>query len=160
MAVTLAFYKGTLAENDHAKLFDRAVCWRTGGRFSHVEIVLGPIPGSRLSLCMSSSVRDSGVRIKGIDLTTGRWELVQIEGNSADTLLWFTEHLGQPYDALGLLVWVFPWRLEDRSAWFCSEACAAALGLPRSWSISPNDLYRWTQPGDCLLTPSGPSMGG
>lgn len=29
---------------------------------------------------------------------------------------------------------------ENRRRWFCSEWCAAALGLPESWRWSPNDL--------------------
>lgn len=149
----LAFYKGTRAENPHAKLFDRLVCWRTRGRFSHCEIVGDRRPDG-LHMCMSSSFRDGGVRIKAIDLASGRWDLVQIDADSQPAAQWFAAHIGQPYDAFSLLGWVLPWRVSDRRTWFCSEACAASLGIPRSWEISPNDLYRlamkgphsWTSP--------------
>ena len=29
---------------------------------------------------------------------------------------------------------------HNRRRWFCSEWCAAALGLPDGWRWSPNDL--------------------
>ena len=29
---------------------------------------------------------------------------------------------------------------QNRRRWFCSEWCAAALGLPDGWRWSPNDL--------------------
>lgn len=140
MTITIAFYKGTREENPLARLFDRLVCWRTHGRFSHVEIVRG-LRTDGLAICMSSSWRDDGVRIKAIDLTSGRWELVQIPGDVEHAASWFADHLGQPYDAFGLLAWVLPWRVSDRRAWFCSEACAQALGLAESWHTSPNDLF-------------------
>jgi hypothetical protein len=136
MVVTLAFYKGTLAENDHAKLFDRVVCWRTRGRFSHVELVL---PNG---FCASSSFRDGGVRFKRIDLNSGRWELVQYEGDPSEACRWFAAHENAQYDAFSLLAFAVPWRMSDARRWYCSEAVATALGLWDSPDkISPNLLY-------------------
>ncbi|HYF18683.1 MAG TPA: hypothetical protein VEA40_12515 [Ramlibacter sp.] len=137
MTVTLAFYLGTRAENPKARLFDQLVCaWpRSAGRFSHVELV-GPD-----GVCFSSSKRDGGVRGKRIDLASGRWVLARHAGDERRALEWFFRHHGEPYDTAGLLGFVLPWRTQDRRAWFCSEAVAAALGLPRSWELSPNHLY-------------------
>jgi hypothetical protein len=156
--ITLAFYKGTAAENPSARFFDQLVCWRTHGRFSHCEIVVDPATG----LCASSSLRDHGVRFKYINLHSGRWELVTVPGDVDKAVEWFKAREGAPYDWFGLLAWAVPWRVDRRGRWFCSESCAAALGLPQPWGISPNDLYHiavstsiltgnWPQPaGDCL----------
>lgn len=139
----LAFYKGTLDENPGALLFDRLTCWRTGSRFSHCELVEVPNRQGIAQLCCSSSFRDKGVRSKWIDLTSGRWVLVEVPSLKVEPALhWFMEHAGAPYDWFGLLGWVFPWRVSMREWWFCSEACAEALGLPESWKTSPGDLYR------------------
>lgn len=140
--VTLAFYKGTSAENPKARPFDRLTCWRTRSRFSHVELVVttGDITG--LSNCWSSSFRDQGVRPALIDLASGRWVLVEVPDLSLqDAVKWFELHQGAPYDWFGLLGWVLPWRVSNRAWWFCSEACAEALGLLESWKTSPGDLY-------------------
>lgn len=141
MSLELAFYKGTRAENPASRLFDRIVCWRTGGRFSHVEIVCTTVSDGR-TVCASSSFRDGGVRFKTIDLNTGRWERVTVDGDHSAAVFWFSEHEDQPYDWFGLLGWVFPWRVSNRRWWFCSEAVSEALGIPDSWRISPSDLYR------------------
>ena len=47
--------------------------------------------------------------------------------------------MGQPYDWFGTVGVVFKTR-QRGDKWFCSEWCAAALGLPDSWRWSPNDL--------------------
>jgi hypothetical protein len=139
----LAFYKGTKAENPQAKLFDQAVCWWTfsAGRFSHVELVVnGP---DNAATCLSSSYRDGGVREKIIDLTSGRWVLVDINADKAVALNWFMKHEGKRYDVPGLFGFVFPFRMHIRHWWFCSESCAEALGLSRSWEYHPNKLYEY-----------------
>lgn len=146
MKVTLAFYKGQRSENDHALLFDRLVCWRTASRFSHVELVLEEMPGGR-ARCASSSLRDGGVRVKEIDLRTGRWVLATVEGDIDDARDWFRRHDGLPYDWFSLLGWVLPWRVSFWRWWFCSEAVAESLGRPRSWRISPDDLFKTAEVG-------------
>ncbi len=137
--IQVAFYKG------RTRLFDRLVQWWTRGPYSHCEIVID-------GLCHSSSWLDGGVRVKSIDLASGRWDLVDIEAdlvvNEAAVRAWFAQHAGQQYDLAGLLGFVLPWRTEDRRRWFCSEACAEALWYPRSWTISPNRLARMLATGD------------
>ena len=51
----------------------------------------------------------------------------------------WTETRGQGYDLPGAFGVVFGLP-ENRRRWFCSEWCAAALGLPAGWRWSPNDL--------------------
>jgi hypothetical protein len=152
--ITLAFYKGTRAENPKARVFDRLVCWRTGGRFSHCELVQDII--SPHGLCWSASLRDGGVRQKWIDLASGRWELVTIPGDKAAAVAWFEAHRGAPYDWFGLLGWVVPWRMSVQRWWYCSESCGAAAGLPPDTTrrLSPSDLYRWAVAQQDNTTPT------
>jgi hypothetical protein len=136
-----AFYKGTLQENPGAKLFDRLVCWRTRGRFSHVELV-----ADGKALCFSSSLRDGGVRAKQINLHTGRWVLVELPdaGNVmlGSAMKWFRVHAGAGYDWFSLLAFVVPLPLRDSRRWYCSEAVGMATRLWTSRrKISPNKLF-------------------
>ncbi|UUZ68071.1 hypothetical protein LP416_27790 [Polaromonas sp. P2-4] len=119
--------------------------WWTRGPYSHCELVID-------GLCFSSSLRDGGVRVKRIDLTTGRWDVVTVQADAQHARDWFYAHLGAGYDAAGLLGFVLPWRTQDRRRWFCSEACAEALLMPESWAISPNGLARLVGVADDLLT--------
>ena len=130
----IAYYTG------RRLLFDRLVQWWTGGPYSHCELVLNGV-------CHSASLRDGGVRSKVIDLTTGRWDVLDLPqydaGDEVDALQWFAVHAGEGYDVAGLLGFVLPWRTQNRRRWFCSEAIAEALQITRSWEKSPNDLARW-----------------
>lgn len=130
----LAFYKGK------GTLFDRAVQWWTSSPYSHCEIVLDVDTGKVENLCASSSFRDKGVRIKLIDLTTGRWDLVDIPWADEEAVTdWFLLHSGEGYDTIGLLGFVIPFRdISDK--WFCSEACVEALGFSSSETIDPGML--------------------
>lgn len=125
----IAFYKG------RDRLFDRAVQWWTEGPYSHCELVMD-------GLCYSSSLRDGGVRVKFIDLSSGRWDVVPVGGDEQAARRWFSEHQDAGYDVPGLFGFVLSWRVDSRSRWFCSEAVAEALQLGSSWTISPNDLAR------------------
>lgn len=142
--ITLAFYKGTKAENPKAKLFDRLVCaWpKSAGRFSHVELVVRR--SSTVGWCWSSSARDGGVRAKEIELATGRWVLVDLPGaDLARALAWFSRHHGRPYDYPGILGYVLPLVKQWRRWWYCSEACAAAIDVDGGSHIPPNKLFAW-----------------
>ena len=131
----LALYKGP-PTGIGRRTFHEAVKLATKGPYSHCELVIDGV-------CFSSSQRDGGVRSKRVDLSTGRWDLVDIHDRDDDiTRAWFTEHMGQKYDTLGLLGFILPGRFERQDRWFCSEACGQALGLSNAYKLSPNDLYR------------------
>jgi hypothetical protein len=142
VTITLAFYKGTLAENSHALPFDRLVCWwrPSRGRFSHVELVVtraGPY-----GWCCSSSARDGGVRCKSVDLSTGRWVLVDLPALELDgAQQWFQQRLGKPYDYPGILGYVVPLVKQWRDWWYCSEAVTASLGVFDDSHVPPNRLF-------------------
>lgn len=127
--VILAFYKGT----EH--WMDRAIQDVTEGPYSHCELVVHGI-------AYSSSTRDNGVRQKDdIDFYSGHWDLVRIEADEEAIKEWFAKHDGAPYDYLALSSFIVPWRLQWPGAWFCSEACAAALLMRCDELLHPNALY-------------------
>jgi hypothetical protein len=128
----LAFYKAP------GTVFDKLIRLVTRSPYSHVELVLGNA-GDGTFVCGSSSPRDGGVRIKTMSLPADRWDLAPIAGDAATALHWFEQHRGEPYDWLGVLRFVLPWVGQSPRAWFCSEACLAALGLREPWRFNPAD---------------------
>lgn len=143
MTMRMAMYKGP-ADGLLHQVGHLAVCIRTASRYSHCELVFGPADSLGFATCWSSSSRDGGVRPKRIDLTSGRWDIFALPGRDAFdeeyALNWFHEHRGAEYDWLGNAGFVLPWRTEQRSKFFCSEACAAALRLDRPWTLHPQGL--------------------
>jgi len=129
----LALYKGP-AQNRWHQLAHRAVCLFTGSKYSHVELVIN-------GTACSASARDGGVRIKQIDLASGKWDVVQISGDEGRAWDWFSIHAGQGYDFAGVARFIVPLLPHKRSQWFCSEAVAAALGLPEPDLWTPQMLF-------------------
>jgi hypothetical protein len=125
----VAFYK------HQDRLFDRLVRFVTGSVYSHCELIVNGVS-------YSASMRDGGVRQKVIDYKPERWDFVEVDGEAMTAVRWFHEHEEDHYDYLGLLGFLTPWRTESQSRWFCSEAVAAALGIPEPWKFSPGKLYR------------------
>jgi hypothetical protein len=128
----IALYKGK--RGGFAGAFDAAVRWWTRGAYSHVELVFSD------GMAASSSTRDGGVRFKRIDFKPDHWDFVEIDGDECNAADWFGERLGAGYDYLGLFGFV--WRPHNGISrrWFCSEAVAAALGIPDPWRFCPNTL--------------------
>lgn len=124
----LAFYKapGTLA--------DRLVRLVTGSQYSHCELIIN-------GTACSSSIRDKGVRVKTIYLDPAKWDVVEVDADVTVAWNWFATHAGQSYDFLGVFRFVIPFIGHRTGKWFCSEACAAAMGLPDAWAYSPQDLF-------------------
>ncbi len=134
----LAFYRGT--RPGLAGLFNRAVRWWTNGPYSHCEFVLGKMQGGKY-LCASASNLDAGVRFTTIDLDPARWDLIEIDpALNRKAVAWFETHRGEAYDIAGLFGFVLRRGDGSRQRWFCSEACAAALGLGEPWRFDPNTL--------------------
>jgi hypothetical protein len=130
----LALYKG------RTRLFDRAVQWWTRSPYSHCELVFST-DNRGVSVCGSSSYLDGGVRIKHMALDPAKWDLLELPGLSdAQVRHWFVVHDGQRYDLIGLFGFVLPFVRESQTRWFCSEACAAAIGLGDAWRYSPGAL--------------------
>lgn len=141
----LALYKGHRDGSGWRVWCARATDWLTRiltrGQYSHAEIAYGPAEVGEYD-CISSSVRDGGVRAKTMPLPADKWDLIPLpdsinEHGQLDRL--YRNTVSQPYDWFGAVGVVFKTR-QRGDKWFCSEWCAAALGLPDGWRWSPNDL--------------------
>ncbi len=132
----IALYKGPADDWTH-KIAHWAVCTFTASRYSHCELVIQGV-------CYSSSARDGAVRAKTIDIYSGKWDVHQIKGDETQALQWFNDHMGQPYDWAGVLRFAFPFLPHRSKQWFCSEACAAALGIDNPHKLTPADLAEWS----------------
>ncbi len=128
----MAFYKGP------GNWLDKLIRFVTGSEYSHCEIVID-------GFCWSSSLRDSGVRGKYINLQSGHWDVIDLPGDEWLVCLWFKNHEGAGYDWLGLIRTVIPFWPHSKTKWFCSEACGAALGFDAS-RMSPQDLFDRLRP--------------
>ncbi|MBI2306102.1 MAG: hypothetical protein HYU78_02250 [Rhodocyclales bacterium] len=134
----LALYKGT--RPGLAGIFNRAVRWWTRGPYSHCELVLWRLPDGT-AMCGSASNTDGGVRIKAIDLDPARWDLVELPRVDPFAAFdWFEAHAGDGYDLRGLFGFVWRRGDGDRDKYYCSEACAAAIGIDEPWRFDPNTL--------------------
>lgn len=120
--IYLAVYKG------EGKLFNRLIRLWTRSRYSHCELVM---PDGRW---LSASAMDGGVRAKYIELDFEHWELIPLPWADAKLIeSVFARHEGKGYDWLGILLAQFlPLGIDSKSRMFCSEFCAAALGLQRA----------------------------
>jgi hypothetical protein len=128
-----AFYKGT--RPGIPGLYNHAVRKWTRSNYSHVELAFST------GHAASASFEDGGVRFKTIDFDPDRWDFVDLPAHlERDAFVWFEAHRGQPYDLLGNVQFVLAPVKHDKRRWFCSEAVAAALGLPDPWRYDPGTL--------------------
>jgi hypothetical protein len=131
--ITVALYHGPPAKF-WLRVAHRIICAVTGSKYSHCEMIDAEGYG------WTASYVDGGVRRKQIDFDSSHWDLIELSGDLATAAEWFEAHKGEGYDVFGLLGFVLPWRVSDRTRWFCSEAIAEALGWPQSWRVGPQDL--------------------
>jgi hypothetical protein len=138
MHAQIAFYKGPpVGDWQHTVSHYSIRVW-TLSKYSHAELVID-------GWCYSSSARDGGVRRKLIDLTSGRWDVVDIECDTDAVLAWFLQHDGENYDWAGICRFVVPFLPHRQNQWFCFEALAAALGQAAAHKFTANDLVYWAQ---------------
>lgn len=147
-----AFYCGT--RPGIAGIYNRLVRWWTKSEFSHVELV------TSAGGAWSASFADGGVRHKVIDFDPKNWVLVDLPpALEPAAVAWFDAHRGARYDLLGNLQFVISPFPHSRERWFCSEAVAAALGIPDPWRFAPGTLASaltlLTRPADAgFFTPT------
>lgn len=131
MTVRLALYR----PHKWWDLGGRLVALWTRSEFSHCEL---EVDGD----CYSSSIRDGGVRAKRIGLNLPHWHVIDLPW--ADPLrvrLLYQETRTHRYGWLDLIgSQIFNARRQDSGRWFCSEWCAAALGIPSPELYSPGSL--------------------
>ena len=125
----LALYKGK------GLIGNAAIRWWTNSIYSHCELVVDGV-------CYSSSLMDGGVRSKQIDLKPEHWDLIDLpEHFDALILAHFERTKGLPYGWLDLIrAQAFNTAANEAGADFCSEWCAAAIGLPNATIFSPRTL--------------------
>lgn len=128
----MAFYKGK------GNFFDAVVRFVTRSEYSHCEIVIDGV-------CWSSSPRDGGVRQATINLQSGHWDVIDLQGDVPLVLAWFLANEGARYDWVGLIRTMIPFFPHSKTKWFCSEACGAALGIQAN-TLSPQDLFDRLRP--------------
>lgn len=129
----VAFYKS--ARPGLAGIYNRLVAWWTKSPYSHVELVLST------GRSWSASFEDGGVRSKLIDFDPKKWDLVDVPAHlEPAAAAWFARNRGAKYDLRGNLQFILAPAGESENRWFCSEAVAAALGIPDPWRYDPGTL--------------------
>ncbi len=136
----LASYKGT--RSGWMGLMNRVIRFFTKSDYSHSEICLGNPFNSPVD-CLSSSGTEGGVRIKRMQLSSAKWDLIALP-NVDESAVWkfFSENRGRPYDLIGTVRTVLPFVGREHPAkWFCSEVCAAVMGHTEPWRMHPGVLH-------------------
>ena len=148
--VYLALYKGRKDGRGLKVWADRFADWvvRTITRspYSHCEIAIG-YPGGGLFDCYSSSVRDGGERTKVMRLPREKWDLIPLPDDVFDKSIdLFVQTDGAAYDWPGALGAVLK-SPHSKRRWFCSEWCAAAIGLADAHNYTPASLAQAVRGG-------------
>ena len=114
----------------------------TRSPYSHCEIAVDK--GNGQYNCYSASIRDGGVRLKTMPLPADKWDLIPVNQQDAyiDVLNYFAQTRGKPYDFIGACGVVLGIK-GSLKKWFCSEWCAAALGVQYPDRYSPQALANW-----------------
>ena len=123
-----------LRKND-TRIGAKLIQWWTGSIYSHCELVVG-------GLCYSSSIMDKGVRAKVIELEPDKWDVIDLPWADAVAVVdYFKATDSNTYGWLSLIgSQLFNRNRTDKTSQFCSEWCAAALGLPNPSTYSPETL--------------------
>lgn len=133
MTLRAAFYRGT--RPGVQGLYSRAVRLWTRSDYSHVELIFSD------GIAASSSFIDHGVRFKAIDFDPAHWDVIDLPAALEPAArAWFTAHERDGYDLVGNLHFIVAPVGDSKTLWFCSEAVAAALGLPDPWRYDPGTL--------------------
>jgi len=135
-----AFYKGKVS--GRSGLWGRVIRWWTRSPYSHVELIFYDGGPRGKSQAASSSREDGGVRFSWFTFDPALWDFVDLpDALALPALQWFRDHEFQPYDVLGDIHFVLSPFGDDKRKWFCSEAVAAALGMPNPERFDPGTLH-------------------
>ncbi len=133
MTFQAAMYRGTPA--GVKGIYNRSVRAWERGPYSHGELVFSD------GQAASASFMDKGVRFKPIVFDPGRWDFIVLPNHLEDPARqWFEDHKGAKYDLMGNAHLVVGFIPHSDRRYFCSEAMAAALGIPDPWRFGPNAL--------------------
>lgn len=125
----IAFYKGK------GMWADSLIRWWTKGPYSHCELVF-------TDGVWGTAFYQGGLLLRPRTVADTDWDYVDLPASlEADARKWFEQHKGKAYDYLGLARFVFGFLHPSRDKWFCSRACADALGMTDGWREDPNGLH-------------------
>ena len=130
----VAFYKGK------SRFFNRLCSFWLRGLYSHCEVILG-YDASGAAICASSSMMDSGVRVKHIALKAENWDVIDTAGDVDSAWAWLAQHEGAKYDYLGLIGFIARIFGHSKKRFLCSEAAAEMMGFVDAWRFDPCSLY-------------------
>lgn len=134
MAFKIAFFKGK-GKTWNSKLGGAIIRWWENGPYSHCELVFS-------DGVWAGAVAFNGVVLRPRSVDPADWDFIDLPaGKEEDARKWFKEHEGKSYDYIGLGRFVFDFFRASRDKWFCSRACADALGVIDGWREGPNSLY-------------------
>ena len=129
MAFRAAFQKGS------ETLGGKFIKWWDNGPYSHCELVFSD--GT-----WGSSTGHAGVALRKRIVTDSDWDYLDLPAElESSARKWFEDHRGKSYDYVGLFRFVLDFLRPSRDKWFCSRACADALGMTDGWREGPNGLY-------------------
>jgi hypothetical protein len=138
MMVKLAVYRGK------GSIGNAVIRWWKKTKYSHCEIVIEQ-PSETLGgiqIGYSASLMDGGVRAKAIEFKPGHWEFIDLPWADENKIL--AHYDKTKHESYGIvdMFWgqVFN-RPSNKGGDFCSEWCAAALGIPTPHVHDPASLY-------------------
>ena len=122
------------------------VKWRTGGTYTHCELVM---PSGD---CIGISPEDSPsrIRMKRQEMPDAEWDFIDIVVDQIQLVKitsFFTNTHGHKYDWFGMVIsYLTPWFVKHERKWFCSQWIATCLTISDVYSfnyikMSPSKLY-------------------
>ncbi|CAM3042198.1 hypothetical protein [Dichelobacter nodosus] len=146
--VYVAFYKGKVKKDADLKtrvahIADFLIRVVTHSCYSHCEIAIGDEAVAGVFYCYSASMRDGGVRCKRMYLSNTRWDLVPVAESAEKIRTRFGRIQGCRYDWCGVFRFILRSLQQNPKKWFCSELCAALLGLDNPHQYSPKTLFEY-----------------
>jgi hypothetical protein len=128
MTFKIAFYKGK------GLIGNRLIKWWCRGQYSHCEMIFSD--GITAAATITHGVH---MQLRSYDHT--EWDFIELPASlEAKARQWFVDHEGKAYDYLGDIRFIFDFIPASKDKWFCSSACAAALGFEDAWRYDPNAL--------------------
>lgn len=130
MTFRIAFYRGK------GNCMDGMIRFWDNGPYSHVELVFSN------GYFASASYQDGKrVRKRRIAYNPDNWDFIELPAYLEEKAwAYFLSTEGLPYDLWGQIRFFIMPLEGDETAFWCSEWCAAALGMDEPFRYGPNSL--------------------
>ena len=132
----------------------RVIQWRTWSVYSHASWI-DDDNGSVYESWQPQGVRHmADIHIGHSSGTVIDMFAVDLTGEQKDGLrAWFTSHLGKPYDMWAILGFIWRKKLDDDSAWICSELIYQGFKINGIELLGSNTPAYKVSPGILSLSP-------